>query len=318
MCGRMRRKTGRYCRFVSERPAARQRGVMKAGATATCSVCRGPGRARVTDAAHRRCPAVSRHRNCSLPMGVPTAPPSGCGRHICVHQPLSEQKSCPAIDPILRLPNRRAMPPVAAQAPGHSAAPRLPHDTPSSAARAASCNPRPLPRPSAPHRTFIRRRRTRHPRRPRPSAIRCRRSPCVSTSTGARTHCSSNRASRCSTHCANTPETTGTKKGCDRGQCGACTVLVDGRRINACLTLAVMHEGARITTVEGLARGGVLAPVQRAFVECDAFQCGYCTSGQLCSATALLDEFAAGPGALPPTTCGAVPRSCRTTRSASA
>ena len=110
---------------------------------------------------------------------------------------------------------------------------------------------------------------------------------------------------------------TGTKKGCDRGQCGACTVLVDGRRINACLTLAVMHEGARITTVEGLARGGVLA-VQRAFVECDAFQCGYCTSGQLCSATALLDEFAAGPGALPPTTCGAVPRSCRTTRSASA
>ena len=70
---------------------------------------------------------------------------------------------------------------------------------------AASCNPRPLPRPSAPHRTFIRRRRTRHPRRPRPAAIRCRRSPCVSTSTGARTHCSSNRASRCSTHCANTP-----------------------------------------------------------------------------------------------------------------
>ncbi|WP_175782453.1 2Fe-2S iron-sulfur cluster-binding protein [Burkholderia cenocepacia] len=89
---------------------------------------------------------------------------------------------------------------------------------------------------------------------------------------------------------------TGTKKGCDRGQCGACTVLVDGRRINACLTLAVMHEGARITTVEGLARGGELSPVQRAFVECDAFQCGYCTSGQLCSATALLDEFAAGAG----------------------
>ncbi|WP_333980137.1 (2Fe-2S)-binding protein [Burkholderia orbicola] len=89
---------------------------------------------------------------------------------------------------------------------------------------------------------------------------------------------------------------TGTKKGCDRGQCGACTVLVDGRRINACLTLAVMHEGARITTVEGLARGAELSPVQRAFVECDAFQCGYCTSGQLCSATALLDEFAAGAG----------------------
>ncbi|MGR3911434.1 (2Fe-2S)-binding protein [Burkholderia sp. SR8] len=87
---------------------------------------------------------------------------------------------------------------------------------------------------------------------------------------------------------------TGTKKGCDRGQCGACTVLVDGRRINACLTLAVMHEGQRITTVEGLARGGVLSPVQRAFVEYDAFQCGYCTSGQVCSATALLDEFSAG------------------------
>ncbi|KAB0651372.1 2Fe-2S iron-sulfur cluster binding domain-containing protein, partial [Burkholderia territorii] len=87
---------------------------------------------------------------------------------------------------------------------------------------------------------------------------------------------------------------TGTKKGCDRGQCGACTVLVDGRRINACLTLAVMHEGERITTVEGLARGGVLSPVQHAFIEHDAFQCGYCTSGQLCSATALLDEFAAG------------------------
>ncbi len=87
---------------------------------------------------------------------------------------------------------------------------------------------------------------------------------------------------------------TGTKKGCDRGQCGACTVLVDGRRINACLTLAVMHEGQRITTVEGLARDGVLSPVQRAFVEHDAFQCGYCTPGQLCSATALLDEFASG------------------------
>lgn len=87
---------------------------------------------------------------------------------------------------------------------------------------------------------------------------------------------------------------TGTKKGCDRGQCGACTVLVDGRRINACLTLAVMHEGQHITTVEGLARDGVLSQVQRAFVEHDAFQCGYCTPGQLCSATALLDEFASG------------------------
>jgi xanthine dehydrogenase YagT iron-sulfur-binding subunit len=87
---------------------------------------------------------------------------------------------------------------------------------------------------------------------------------------------------------------TGTKKGCDRGQCGACTVLVDGRRINSCLTLAVMHEGQSITTVEGLAEQERLSPIQRAFVEHDAFQCGYCTPGQLCSATALLEEFKAG------------------------
>ena len=87
---------------------------------------------------------------------------------------------------------------------------------------------------------------------------------------------------------------TGTKKGCDHGQCGACTVLVDGRRINACLTLAIMHEGAAITTVEGLARNGALTPLQAAFVECDALQCGYCTPGQLCSATALLGELRAG------------------------
>jgi xanthine dehydrogenase YagT iron-sulfur-binding subunit len=86
----------------------------------------------------------------------------------------------------------------------------------------------------------------------------------------------------------------GTKKGCDRGQCGACTVLADGRRINACLTLAVMHEGEKITTVEGLAQGGTLSPLQRAFIEHDAFQCGYCTPGQLCSATAMLSEFGAG------------------------
>ncbi|CAG4921617.1 2Fe-2S iron-sulfur cluster-binding protein [Paraburkholderia saeva] len=86
----------------------------------------------------------------------------------------------------------------------------------------------------------------------------------------------------------------GTKKGCDRGQCGACTVLVEGRRINACLTLAVMHEGEAITTVEGLARNNTLSPIQQAFVKHDAFQCGYCTPGQLCSATALLDEFRAG------------------------
>ncbi|MFM0365027.1 2Fe-2S iron-sulfur cluster-binding protein [Paraburkholderia sediminicola] len=86
----------------------------------------------------------------------------------------------------------------------------------------------------------------------------------------------------------------GTKKGCDRGQCGACTVITDGRRINSCLTLAVMHEGENITTVEGLASNGVLSPLQRAFIEHDAFQCGYCTPGQLCSATALLNEFRNG------------------------
>ncbi|WP_426343801.1 (2Fe-2S)-binding protein [Pseudoduganella sp. R-32] len=85
----------------------------------------------------------------------------------------------------------------------------------------------------------------------------------------------------------------GTKKGCDRGQCGACTVLVDGRRINACLTLAVMHEGQRITTIEGLAQGDALSPLQQAFLEHDAFQCGYCTPGQICSATALLEEVRA-------------------------
>ena len=86
----------------------------------------------------------------------------------------------------------------------------------------------------------------------------------------------------------------GTKKGCDRGQCGACTVMVEGRRINSCLTLAVMHDGETITTVEGLASNGVLSPIQRAFIEHDAFQCGYCTPGQLCSATALLSEFSNG------------------------
>ncbi|NRR32228.1 2Fe-2S iron-sulfur cluster binding domain-containing protein [Oxalobacteraceae bacterium] len=87
---------------------------------------------------------------------------------------------------------------------------------------------------------------------------------------------------------------TGTKKGCDRGQCGACTVLADGRRINACLTLAVMAEGQRIVTVEGLSDGETLSPLQAAFLEHDAFQCGYCTPGQLCSATALLNEIRAG------------------------
>lgn len=82
---------------------------------------------------------------------------------------------------------------------------------------------------------------------------------------------------------------TGTKKGCDHGQCGACTVLVNSRRINACLALAIMYDGAEITTIEGLA-GEKLHPLQTAFVECDALQCGYCTPGQICSAVGLLRE----------------------------
>ena len=83
---------------------------------------------------------------------------------------------------------------------------------------------------------------------------------------------------------------TGTKKGCDHGQCGACTVLVDGQRINSCLCLAVVKDGADIRTVEGLAEDGRLHPVQQAFIEYDAFQCGYCTPGQLCSAVGLIAE----------------------------
>jgi xanthine dehydrogenase YagT iron-sulfur-binding subunit len=87
---------------------------------------------------------------------------------------------------------------------------------------------------------------------------------------------------------------TGTKKGCDRGQCGACTVLVDGRRVNACLTLAATLDGGEVLTVEGLARGDRLDPVQAAFVEHDGFQCGYCTPGQIMSAIALIREGDAG------------------------
>jgi len=83
---------------------------------------------------------------------------------------------------------------------------------------------------------------------------------------------------------------TGTKKGCDQGQCGACTVLVEGRRVLSCLTLAVTKDGASVTTVEGLARDGTLHPLQQAFIDHDAFQCGYCTSGQICSAAGLIAE----------------------------
>lgn len=86
---------------------------------------------------------------------------------------------------------------------------------------------------------------------------------------------------------------TGTKKGCDHGQCGACTVLVDGRRVNSCLTLAVMHDGDKVTTIEGLGEPGDLHPMQAAFVKHDGFQCGYCTPGQICSSVAVLEEIAA-------------------------
>jgi xanthine dehydrogenase YagT iron-sulfur-binding subunit len=87
---------------------------------------------------------------------------------------------------------------------------------------------------------------------------------------------------------------TGSKKGCDHGQCGACTVLLDGRRINACLTLAVMHDGENITTIEGLAVGETLHPLQAAFIAHDGFQCGYCTAGQICSAVGMLNESRIG------------------------
>ncbi len=87
---------------------------------------------------------------------------------------------------------------------------------------------------------------------------------------------------------------TGTKKGCDHGQCGACTVIVDGQRINACLSLAVMNEGAEVTTIEGLGQADALHPMQAAFIKHDGYQCGYCTPGQICSAVAVLDEIRAG------------------------
>ena len=87
---------------------------------------------------------------------------------------------------------------------------------------------------------------------------------------------------------------TGTKKGCDHGQCGACTVMVNGRRINSCLTLAVMHEGDKVTTIEGLGTPDHLHPMQAAFVKCDGYQCGYCTAGQICSAVSVLKEIKDG------------------------
>ncbi len=87
---------------------------------------------------------------------------------------------------------------------------------------------------------------------------------------------------------------TGTKKGCDHGQCGACTVIVDGQRINSCLSLAVMHAGNDVTTIEGLGMPGQLHPMQAAFVKHDGYQCGYCTPGQICSAVAVLNEMKAG------------------------
>ena len=87
---------------------------------------------------------------------------------------------------------------------------------------------------------------------------------------------------------------TGSKKGCDHGQCGACTVIAGGRRINACLSLAVMHDGDKITTIEGLGTPNQLHPMQAAFIKHDGYQCGYCTPGQICSAVAVLDEIKAG------------------------
>ena len=111
---------------------------------------------------------------------------------------------------------------------------------------------------------------------------------------------------------------TGTKKGCDHGQCGACTVIVDGRRINSCLTLAVMHEGDEITTIEGLGTPDKLHPMQAAFVKHDGFQCGYCTPGQICSAVGVLDEIKAGIPSHVTADLTAPPAAHATTRCASA
>ncbi len=99
----------------------------------------------------------------------------------------------------------------------------------------------------------------------------------------------------------------GSKKGCDHGQCGACTILLDGRRVNACLSLAVMHEGAEITTIEGLGTPDRMNPLQREFVRCDGYQCGYCTPGQIMSATGMLAEAAEGaPSHVSPALVGQV------------
>ncbi len=102
----------------------------------------------------------------------------------------------------------------------------------------------------------------------------------------------------------------GTKKGCDHGQCGACTVMVDGRRINSCLTLAVMHEGAQVTTIEGLGDKDKLHPMQAAFIKHDGYQCGYCTPGQICSAVAALAEIAQGIPSHASADLSAAPRVC--------